>query len=453
MYMDIEEFVKKNMRQQKDENEIIEKLTTIIEYYKNINSKQAKLLSKTVYDEVKTTENLDKTELKKLLDYPKTNIHMGEFGVGSRGQGDFYVHNQIAQSIKNTDTASIVNPTAQDDGGVVKVEDTYYITTAIDGIHSRLSDYPFLAGFHTARATLRDVCVMGANPVALISDIHLADDGDVGKILDYTAGICAVSELTQVPLVSGSTLRIGGDMVLGDRLVGAVGAVGSSNTLPKARSNAKEGDLILMTEGCGGGTITTTSIYNNYPEVIKETLNIQFIKASQLLNNYPSEDKIHAMTDITNGGIIGDSNEINKTTGLGIHLYSENIKNLINSKVYNMLDDLDIDVLGVSVDSLMIIVSEEESDTIIRLLNENKIKTDVIGKITNTGKTYLEDESGNIKQLVPKFREAAYTPIKKVIDSINEVDFEENKKTINHATVESIKKKDEIVSWIKSRYE
>ena len=62
MYMDIEEFVKKNMRQQKDENEIIEKLTTIIEYYKNINSKQAKLLSKTVYDEVKTTENLDKTE-------------------------------------------------------------------------------------------------------------------------------------------------------------------------------------------------------------------------------------------------------------------------------------------------------------------------------------------------------------------------------------------------------
>ena len=242
-------------------------------------------------------------------------------------------------------------------------------------------------------------------------------------------------------------------MVLGDRLVGAVGAVGSSNTLPKARSNAKEGDLILMTEGCGGGTITTTSIYNNYPEVIKETLNVQFIKASQLLNNYPSEDKIHAMTDITNGGIIGDSNEINKTTGLGIHLYSENIKNLINSKVYNMLYDLDIDVLGVSVDSLMIIVSEEESDTIIRLLNENKIKTDVIGKITNTGKTYLEDESGNIKQLVPKFREAAYTPIKKVIDSINEVDFEENKKTINHATVESIKKKDEIVSWIKSRYE
>ena len=54
-------------------------------------------------------------------------------------------------------------------------------------------------------------------------------------------------------------------MVLGNRLVGAVGAVGSSNNIPKARSEAHEGDVILMTEGSGGGTITTTSIYNNYP--------------------------------------------------------------------------------------------------------------------------------------------------------------------------------------------
>ena len=55
--------------------------------------------------------------------------------------------------------------------------------------------------------------------------------------------------------------------------------------------------------------------------------------------------------------VVPRTTAVYKTTGLGIHLYSENIKNLINSKVYNMLDDLDIDVLGVSVDSLMIIES------------------------------------------------------------------------------------------------
>ena len=43
----------------------------------------------------------------------------------------------------------------------------------------------------------------------------LADDGDVAKIFDYTAGITTVGEAMGVPLVTGSTLRIGGDMVLG----------------------------------------------------------------------------------------------------------------------------------------------------------------------------------------------------------------------------------------------
>lgn len=446
--MDIENYVKKCIRESKNEEEIIKKLSSIIRFYKNINENDSTKLSQAVLEEVKITESLEKNQL---LTYPKSNINMGEFGVGSRGQGDFYVHSKIAEIIKNTNASSIVNPTAQDDGGVVEVEkETKYVTTAIDGIHSRLGDYPFLAGFHTARATLRDVCVMGAKPVALISDIHLADDGDISKILDFTAGICAVSELTQVPLVSGSTLRIGGDMVLGDRLVGGVGAVGTSPKEPTARSESKEGDVILMTEGSGGGTITTTAIYNNVPSVIMETLNVQFIKASNLLN--PLQE-IHAMTDITNGGIIGDVNEINKTTGLGIHLYEDKIVELINPKVYKMLKELDIDPLGVSIDSLMIITTEKYAENIIEILSKESIKVGIIGYIDDSGKTIIQRGSGEIEELVPKFREAAYTPVKKVIDSIDTIDFDEGKKQIDQVTKEVISKKDDMVRWIKNKYE
>lgn len=445
--MDIEEYVKKNLKNNKDKDEITEKLSKIITFYKDIDYDKAKLLSDAVLSEVESTLTINENFL---TEYYPTNIHMGEFGVGSRGQGDFYVHSKIAEIIKNTKTTSIVNPTAQDDGGVVKIDDNAYVTTAIDGIHSRLSDYPFLAGFHTARATLRDVCVMGANPVALISDIHLADDGDISKLLDYTAGICAVSELTEVPLVSGSTLRVGGDMVLGDRLVGAVGAVGTSNDIPTARSNAKVDDVIIMTEGSGGGTITTTAIYNNFLEVIEETLNVQFIKASNLLRNYNNIENIHAMTDITNGGINGDCNEINKTTGLGIHLIYDRIKNLINPKVFDMLSKLDIDPLGVSIDSLMIIADKESKDEIINLLNKNNIKSDVIGYVTSSSITEIE-YSDKIIQLKPKFRESAYTPIKKVVDNIYETNFEENKKIIDKATINAINKKNEVVKRIKSK--
>ncbi len=451
--MDIEEFIKKSIKDNKDKNDTLNSLNDIITYYKDIDEEKANLLSKTFYDEVKTTLDLDDSGMDGLLECNNSNIHMGEFGVGSRGRGDFYVHSKIAEIISNTDSSSIVDTTAQDDGGVVKVDDKYYVTTAIDGIHSRLSDYPFLAGFHTARATLRDVCVMGARPVALISDIHLADDGDVGKILDYTAGICAVSELCDVPLVAGSTLRVGGDMVLGNRLVGAVGSIGVSENKPTARSQARVDDVILMTEGSGGGTITTTSIYNNYPEVIAETMNVQFIKASNILNSYKNIDVIHAMTDITNGGINGDSNEINKTTGLGILLYEDKIFSLINPKVYLMLDDLDIDPLGVSIDSLMIIVDKDYANDIISLLEDDNIKCGVIGRVTDTGNTIIRDTNGVTRKLEPKFREAAYTPIKKVVDEINTTNFDEEKKLIDKSTREAIDKKDRIVNLIRNRYE
>ena len=445
--MDIENYVKRSIEESKNKEEIITKLTEIIDYYKKIGTKKSEKLSQAVYEEVKTTQKLEKTNI---LTYPKTNIHMGEYGVGSRGEGDFYVHSKIAEIISKTKTNSIINPTNQDDGGVVKTDNTTYITTAIDGIHSRLSNYPFLAGFHTARATLRDVCVMGAKPAALISDIHLADDGDIAKILDYTAGICTVSELTEVPLVSGSTLRVGGDMVLGDRLVGAVGAVGTSNNTPKARQEAQIGDTIIMTEGSGGGTITTTAIYNNYPEVIEETLNVQFIKAAQILEDTPG---IHAMTDITNGGINGDANEINKSTKLGLHLYYQKIIKLINPKVLKMLKELSIDPLGVSIDSLMIITDKNTAPETIKQLHENNINADVIGHITNTGKTIIEYEDKTQETIKPKFREAAYTPTKKVVDTINNANTQENKKKIDQTTKEIINKKDNIVRCIKNKYE
>ncbi|MEE1134430.1 MAG: AIR synthase-related protein [Methanobrevibacter sp.] len=446
--MDIESYVKKCIAESESEDEIVEKLSSIIRFYKDISVSDSVKLSRAVFDEVSVVSSLDEG---RFLSYPKSNIHMGEFGVGSRGKGDFFVHSKIAEIIRNSDVDSVVNPTAQDDGGVVEIdEDSRYVTTAIDGIHSRLGDYPFLAGFHTARATLRDVCVMGATPVSLISDIHLADDGDVAKILDFTAGICAVSELTGVPLVSGSTLRVGGDMVLGDRLVGAVGAVGTSSVVPTARSEAVAGDVILMTEGSGGGTVTTTAIYNNFPEVIDETLNVQFINASRILN---SIDGIHAMTDITNGGINGDANEINKTTGLGIHLYEKRIVDLINPRVYDMFKKLDIDPLGVSIDSLMVIAPANLVDVIVDSLTESNIGVDVIGVVNDSGVTTIESADGEVNVLVPKFREAAYTPVKKVVDSLDSVDFDEGAAEIDRVTREIISKKDEIVRWIRNRYE
>jgi len=276
--MDLEGFTRRRIIKGIPEKDIITELSKAIKEFKNWDKEKREEFSKAVLDEVSKTLDVGDPFLKSLVEYRKANVNMGEFGVGSRGEGDFFIHREIAKIIGKT--GAVIDPGEQDDAGVVKTGDRGgYVTVAVDGMHSRLSDFPFLAGFHATRAALRDIYVMGSRPIAIISDLHLADDGDVSKLFDFTAGVSAVSRLTNAPVIAGSTLRIGGDMVFGDRLVSAVAAVGTSTQRPKARKDAEKGDVILMTEGSGGGTITTIALYGGHHGVVKETLNVDFMSA------------------------------------------------------------------------------------------------------------------------------------------------------------------------------
>jgi hydrogenase expression/formation protein len=453
--LDIEGFTRRSLAEQ-DQKSVQKNLKEKILEFKNIEPDQANKMASAVIDEVKNTLKIqhhpDKS-LKNLIIYPKSGVGMGEMGVGSRGEGDFFVHRQIADIVRSTNTPAFINPTAQDDGGVVKARsgsDEIYITTAVDGIHSRLSEYPFLGGFHVARASMRDVCVMGSQPVALLSDLHLADDGEVGKLFDYTAGVCAVSELTNIPLVAGSTLRVGGDMVLGDRLVSAVGTVGISEQPPTARKRAEVGDVILLTEGSGGGTITTTAIYHGLFDVVWETMNISFIQASEALLQTGLLSKIHAMTDVTNGGLRGDAHEISNTTGLGLKFFEDKIRPLINPKVMRMLENLDIDPLGVSIDSLMIIAPENVAKEVEKVISGCGVKIDRVGNVDESGVSRILTSHGE-EELKPLFREAAYTKIKKIVGDLHPEDFIEMKSKVEKAAIEAIEKKDEIVEMIRNK--
>lgn len=452
--MDMEGYVRQRLDNY-NENDLKDLLSQRIREYKNISQDKSLLMAESVIDEVRTTLNLKNTDddfLKEITEVPKADIVMGEMGVGSRGAGDFFVHRKIAEIVSSTNTSSLVNPSEQDDGGVVKANspnDELYITTAVDGIHSRLSEYPFLGGFHVTRATLRDICVMGADPVSILSDVHLADDGDVGKIFDFTAGVATVSELVDVPIVAGSTLRVGGDMVLGDRFVSAVGSVGVSNYPPTARKGATGGDVILLTEGSGGGTITTTALYNGFFDVIWDTLNVNFVQASHALFEADLIKDIHAMTDVTNGGLRGDAHEISNTTGVGLEFYEEEIRKMVAPNVLDMLEKLDIDPLGVSTDSLMLIVPPEIVDDVKNAVSRAGVDISEIGIVNTSGEPILIKEDGNSDKLVPLFREAAYTKIKKLVGETTPEDFEIMKEKVQKASDNAIRKKEKVINHIR----
>jgi hydrogenase expression/formation protein len=289
---------------------------------------------------------------------------------------------------------------------------------------------------------------MGARPIALLSDIHIADDGDVGKIFDHIAGITTISDLTRVPLITGSTLRIGGDMVIGDRMTGGVGAVGIAEYLTP-RIKAKPGDVILMTQGAGGGTISTAALYYGMPEVVEETININFIKACESLLNAGLVKKIHAMTDVTNGGIRGDAREISNTAGAKLVFEEEKIRGLVNKKVLNMLDKLEIDYLGVSLDSLLIIAPESAAPEILEVVRDRNIGIEIVGRVER-GKGTVLIVKGELQDFTPRFRESAYTPIKKLVGEETPRNFEDMKKRVDRAALEAVGKKKQVVERLKS---
>jgi hydrogenase expression/formation protein len=434
--MDLEEHARRLYKEGFSRKEILDKIKMLCD------GKKAEALLK----EIEHSENLDSFS-KWIGAFPRS-IDADDSGLGCRGKGDFFIHRCIADIIGRTN--AIIDSTHQDDAGIVAVEDKY-ICMSVDGIHSRLSHFPFLAGFHVARAALRDVVVMGARPLALFSDAHLANNADVGKIFDYTAGISTVGELTSVPLICGSTLRIGGDMVLGDRLSGCVGAVGCGTNITP-RKNAAPGDVMIITLGSGGGTVATTAIYNGYPHIIKETLNIDFLNTAIHLLEEPFFKNVHALTDVTNGGIRGDAFQIAETADVKIILNEKKLRGVVNTNVLKMLDDLCIDFKGISIDSLLVISPPELTSELLYFFKAREMKADIVGHVEQGKGVYLE-KARKIKKMEPLFREEPYTPIKKAVGTITPSNWDEMKKVIEKAKKQAIQKKERMKEWIREKNE
>ena len=434
--MDLEGFAKRGLKRKDPKTE--SKLISLIREVKEIPEDRAAILARAVLQEAEATLN----PRGEVFQLKSVGVSMGDYGVGSRGSGDFYTHTKIAEVIGHT--RAVVDSRQLDDSGVV-MANGQYITVTVDGMHSRLSDYPFLAGFHVTRAALRDVYVMGAKPVALLSDIHLADDGDVSKLFDHIAGIATVSELIGVPLITGSTLRIGGDMVIGDRLTGCVGAIGVSEKLTP-RKSARPGDVIMMTEGAGGGTVCSAALYYDRHEVVDETLNIKFLEASEAL--LKADLNIHAMTDVTNGGIRGDAKEISYTAGVKLVFEEEKMRQLVNPRVLEMLEALEIDYLGVSIDALLIIAPPMEARKIRRVIRDSGVAVDEIGTV-EVGEGALLHMDGKSTDFSPRFREAAYTPIKKTVGQDAERDVAEMTRRVDEAAENAVEKKKRFIEKIR----
>ena len=72
-----------------------------------------------------------------------------------------------------------------------------------------------------------------------------------------------------------------------------------------------------------------------------------------------------------------------------------------------------------------------------------------IGEVNNSGEPILIKQDGSTEKLVPLFREAAYTKIKKLVGETTPEDFEEMKQKVQKASDAAIAKKEKVIDYIK----
>ena len=121
---------------------------------------------------------------------------------------------------------------------------------------------------------------------------------------------------------------------------------------------------------------------------------------------------------------------------------------MVNPRVLEMLNDLEIDYLGVSIDALLIIAPPEEAAAISRAIRGAGVEIDEIGRVEKGEGAYL-DVDGKLVDFSPRFREAAYTPIKKAIGQEAVRDVAEMTGKVDMAARDAVEKKKRFVQRIR----
>ncbi|HOI13997.1 MAG TPA: hypothetical protein PLG75_09065, partial [Methanoculleus sp.] len=138
-----------------------------------------------------------------------------------------------------------------------------------------------------------------------------------------------------------------------------------------------------------------------------------------------------------------------ETAGCRIVVVEDDLRTLVQPKVLEMLDALEIDYLGVSLDALLVVAPPEAAPEIRRVVESAGVAMKEVGYVEEGTPESVLSVGGEIQDFTPRFRESAYTPVKKVVDE-DKRDFEEMKAGVERAAEAALEKKHRILSRLRS---
>lgn len=296
----------------------------------------------------------------------------------------------------------LVGLDTSDDAGVYRLSDDLALVQTVD-FFTPIVDDPYSFGQIAAANALSDIYAMGGKPLTVLNivafPISVLDKSILADILRGAAD--KVHE-------AGATL-VGGHSIDDKEPKFGLAVTGLIHP-DKVRTNAgaQVGDKLILTKPIGVG-ILTTSIKKDQLS-LEETKRLTSVMST--LNKTAAEVmdsfEVHACTDVTGFGLLGHASEMAKGSGFGLIIRQDavpmlprvrelaekgfvpggtknNFAHLEGSILYpEELDQLDRYILCDAVTSggLLISVTPEQSEQLLKELTDAGVEAALIGEVT-----------------------------------------------------------------------
>ena len=310
----------------------------------------------------------------------------------------------------NGSTDLIVGPQLGEDAAVIELGDNYLVATS-DPITFATEDI----GWYVVCVNSNDIAAMGAVPKWLLVTLLLPEDATTpAMVRDIMAQITEACAAFDIALCGGHTEVT--PAVTQPVVIGQMMGITQKDALFTS-ADACAGDVLILTKGLG--IEATAIIARECEEQLREKQDTLFLEQAKnyLMNPGISVLKdaqiaiatggVHAMHDVTEGGVTTAAYELATAAELGVSVYSDKL--LGSSVLYGditrtLCDMFGLNPLGViSSGAMLIAAAPEKGEAICQSLGAAGINADIIGRfLSSEGEFWLKDAKG-IHQPLPVF--------------------------------------------------
>lgn len=294
----------------------------------------------------------------------------------------------------------LVGYNKNDDASVYKINDDVAIVQTID-FFPPIVDDPYMFGRIAAANALSDIYAMGATPKTALNMMCIKEELDSNIFEEILRGGYDTAKEANCVICGGHTIKAP-EPIYGLTVTGIVN--------PKkilTNSNAKIGDILILTKKLGIGILTTADKASLLDKEVHDTIVNQMATLNKTACEVMVKYNVHSATDITGFGFIGHLYEMADGSDASIEIDSKNVKYIKdayefvkngimpaglnnNRKIYenkvNVSKDVEVYLTDIFYDpqtsgGLLISLDANDADKCLKELVDNKVDAFVVGKV------------------------------------------------------------------------